>query len=41
MAGEGPDQGATGAVVAPTRAEVPVGAGPGEPRWSLWGEGER
>ena len=41
MAGEGLDQGAAGAVVATTRAEVPVGAGPGEPRWSLWGEGER
>ena len=29
-----------GGVVAATRADVPVGVGPGEPRWSLWGEGE-
>ena len=46
-AGAGHDQratgaaGAAGAVAAVTRADVALGVGPGDARWSLWDEGER
>lgn len=46
VAGAGTDHGSAGdiavarGVVAATRADLSVGVSPGEPRWSLWGEGE-